>query len=184
MPDTADPARDAERARPHDDLRRRFLLWIPAAVCGAVAASLLTAAFRFLRPRTEAAAGADASGGWLAVGRVSELGGGEPVRRSLGVERRAGWSVARREEAVYVLPGGGGRVVSAVCPHEGCEVEWEPGARAFLCPCHDSRFDADGRRTTGPAERGLAQLPSRLNGDVLEVQFRPDGGTEAGVVSG
>lgn len=160
--------------------RRRFLLWLSASVFGAVAASLFASAFKFLRPQGAAAVSEE----WRAVGRVTEMGGGEPVRRALSVERSAGWSVGRREEAVYVLPGGARRVVSAVCPHEGCEVEWEPGARAFLCPCHDSRFDADGRRLTGPAERGLAQLPARLNGDVLEVQFRPDGGTEAGVVQG
>ncbi|HEV3469001.1 MAG TPA: Rieske 2Fe-2S domain-containing protein [Pyrinomonadaceae bacterium] len=177
MTDTSERSREAGGARTHDDLRRRFLLWIPAAVFGAAAVSLLTTAYRFLRPRAGAAAAdADPRGGWLAVGRVSEMGGGRPLRRAVTVERRAGWSLARREQAVFVLPGAGPRVVSAVCPHEGCEVEWDAGASAFLCPCHDSRFGPDGERTAGPAERGLARLPARVTGDVLEVLYEPSGG--------
>lgn len=175
MPDTSDPSRDAEGARTHDDLRRRFLLWIPAAVFGAAAVSLVAAAFRFLRPWKEAAAPADSSGGWLAVGRVAELGGDQPLRRAVTVERRAGWSLARREQAVFVLPRQGPAVVSAVCPHEGCEVEWDAASAAFLCPCHDSRFDAGGARVAGPAERGLARVPARVTGDVLEVLYEPSG---------
>jgi Rieske Fe-S protein len=187
MSDADKYAHEADEPRPLDDLRRRFLLWIPAAVFGPIALTLLAAAFKFLRPRAgEAAAGADASAGWLAVGRVSELGGEGPVRRAVVVERRAGWSLARREEAVFVLPRGGPRVLSAVCPHEGCEVDWDAGAGAFLCPCHDSRFDAEGARAGGPAERGLAQLPARVSGDVLEVRFGPvsGGGPEAPAVQG
>lgn len=185
MPDDKQPARDADAPRPTSAVRRRFLLWIPAAVCGSVALTLLATAFKFLRPDA-VAAGADGGAGWLAVGRVAELGGEGPVRRAVVVERRAGWSLARREQAVFVLPRGGPRVVSAICPHEGCEVDWDAAAGAFLCPCHDSRFDADGARTSGPAERGLAQLPARVSGDVLEVRFGPadGGGPEDAAVQG
>lgn len=185
MPDHKRPARDAEGPRPPSASRRRFLLWVPAAVCGSVALTLLATAFKFLRPGA-GGAGADSEAGWLAVGRVAELGGEGPVRRAVVVERRAGWSLARREQAVFVLPRGGPRVVSAVCPHEGCEVDWDAGAGAFLCPCHDSRFDADGARTSGPAEHGLARLPTRVSGDVLEVRIGPaqGGGPEAPAVQG
>ena len=48
--------------------------------------------------------------------------------------------------------------LSAVCPHLGCAVGWDAAAKNFLCPCHDSRFEADGPRIGGPAERGLDPL--------------------------
>jgi Rieske Fe-S protein len=48
---------------------------------------------------------------------------------------------------------------SAVCPHLGCTIGWDAAKKNFLCPCHDSRFDAAGTRMTGPAERGLDPLP-------------------------
>lgn len=49
--------------------------------------------------------------------------------------------------------------LSAVCPHLGCAVGWDPVAKNFLCPCHDSRFDVGGERLHGPVERGLDPLP-------------------------
>ena len=49
--------------------------------------------------------------------------------------------------------------LSAVCPHLGCAIGWDPAAKNFLCPCHDSRFEADGAKMTGPSERGLDPLP-------------------------
>jgi len=48
---------------------------------------------------------------------------------------------------------------SAVCPHLGCAVGWDPAANNYLCPCHDSRFGVDGAKLTGPSERGLDTLP-------------------------
>jgi Rieske Fe-S protein len=38
-------------------------------------------------------------------------------------------------------------------------VGWDTAAGNFLCPCHDSRFSAEGNKLTGPSERGLDELP-------------------------
>lgn len=153
-------------------LRRRLILWIPAAVFASVFGSVAAAAFRFLRPRAgEVGAGVGPAGGWLPVAKLSELGGAEPLMREVTVEHRAGWSVTPRGHTVFVLPGAERRVVSAVCPHEGCEVEWDGAQRKFLCPCHDSVFGADGSRLAGPAQSDLARLPTRASGDTLEIQY-------------
>ncbi len=45
---------------------------------------------------------------------------------------------------------------SLVCTHLGCTVE--KNAQGFACPCHGSRFDADGRVTHGPANQPLRSL--------------------------
>ncbi len=37
------------------------------------------------------------------------------------------------------------------CPHLGCALKWNPQEHSWDCPCHGSRFDADGQLLDGPA---------------------------------
>lgn len=66
--------------------------------------------------------------------------------------------------------------LSAVCPHLGCGVGWDPSAGNFLCPCHDSRFSPEGRKLTGPSERGMDELPLKVVDGRLQLtwmRFKP-----------
>jgi glycine/D-amino acid oxidase-like deaminating enzyme/nitrite reductase/ring-hydroxylating ferredoxin subunit len=44
---------------------------------------------------------------------------------------------------------------SAVCPHMGCIVAWNPAASTWDCPCHGSRFDKLGGVINGPSPKDL-----------------------------
>jgi Rieske Fe-S protein len=87
-------------------------------------------------------------------------------------EQINGWAVTREQHRVYVLPAKNNQVLSAVCPHEGCEVAWEQAINRFSCPCHESYFAADGSRLSGPARRDLDLLPVRVQDDKLQVQYQ------------
>lgn len=55
----------------------------------------------------------------------------------------------------------GFKALSLVCTHLGCTVGQVAGG--FACPCHGSRYDAQGSVTRGPASRPLRQLRTELS---------------------
>ncbi|WP_008314399.1 Rieske 2Fe-2S domain-containing protein [Leptolyngbya sp. PCC 6406] len=55
--------------------------------------------------------------------------------------------------------------ISSVCPHRQCVVDWDPAAELFICPCHDSRFDAEGKVTQGPATTHLETVAVTADGE-------------------
>lgn len=57
--------------------------------------------------------------------------------------------------AVYRDEAGDVHKRSAVCPHLGCLVAWNSSEQTWDCPCHGSRFSADGRVYQGPANADL-----------------------------
>lgn len=115
----------------------------------------------------------------ISVASLSDL----PVRVPLVARSvRDAWSAAtdvplgsawvRRDERGQV------QALSSVCPHLGCAVAFEPTAREFRCPCHESAFSVNGDRRRGPSERGLDPLPLTVeNGRVkiTWVRFRAGG---------
>jgi cytochrome b6-f complex iron-sulfur subunit len=58
--------------------------------------------------------------------------------------------------AVLLHTESGFSALSLVCTHLGCTVE--SSADGFACPCHGSRFDAEGKATHGPAINSLQTL--------------------------
>ncbi len=57
--------------------------------------------------------------------------------------------------AVYKDDRGTVHEMSAVCPHLGGIVHWNPGEKTWDCPCHGSRFSCTGEVQHGPAVEGL-----------------------------
>ncbi|MCG3151392.1 MAG: Cytochrome b6-f complex iron-sulfur subunit [bacterium] len=62
-------------------------------------------------------------------------------------------------------------VLSAVCTHLGCQVQWEAEQDRFFCPCHHGTFDASGARTSGPPPKPLTPMPFVIQGDRLIVSL-------------
>ncbi|HVR70942.1 MAG TPA: FAD-dependent oxidoreductase [Vicinamibacteria bacterium] len=90
---------------------------------------------------------------WLTPGEVSKV---DEIPAGEGAVLRRGLS----KVAAYRDPSG--RVVerSAVCRHLGCLVEWNSGEKTWDCPCHGSRYTAEGRVVNGPATTDLPPAES------------------------
>jgi glycine/D-amino acid oxidase-like deaminating enzyme/nitrite reductase/ring-hydroxylating ferredoxin subunit len=58
--------------------------------------------------------------------------------------------------AVYRDEAGKVHKRSAVCPHLGCVVAWNSTERTWDCPCHGSRYSAEGKVYQGPANSDLS----------------------------
>lgn len=48
--------------------------------------------------------------------------------------------------------------INPTCTHLGCTVDWKADQNQFVCPCHGSRYDNQGRVVHGPAQRSLGLI--------------------------
>ncbi|SRR5579883_1454334 len=48
--------------------------------------------------------------------------------------------------------------INPTCTHLGCTVDWKADQNRFVCPCHGSQYDNQGRVVHGPARRNLGLL--------------------------
>jgi glycine/D-amino acid oxidase-like deaminating enzyme/nitrite reductase/ring-hydroxylating ferredoxin subunit len=88
--------------------------------------------------------------------RQRSTGTGE--RRSLRSLRPGqGKVIQQGGQSVAAYRGSDGSLTlrSATCPHMGCIVGWNTAERTWDCPCHGSRFTAEGEVISGPAETPL-----------------------------
>ncbi len=71
-----------------------------------------------------------------------------------------------QEQQVYIvrMPDGF-YAVSAICTHLGCVTQWKPDSNQIACPCHGSKFTADGTKIEGPAPRPLPHFAISLTAD-------------------
>lgn len=66
-------------------------------------------------------------------------------------------------------------VLGAKCRHLGCNVDWQPVAKQFLCPCHYSQYGPEGQLLKGPARHPLFAWRARVESDriTLDPRARP-----------
>ncbi|HWI16661.1 MAG TPA: FAD-dependent oxidoreductase [Vicinamibacterales bacterium] len=88
---------------------------------------------------------------WVTPGDVADV---DQIAKDTGAVIRRG----ALKVAVYRDPTGAVHECSAICPHLGCIVAWNPAEKTWDCPCHGSRFDKFGEVINGPANAGLPKV--------------------------
>lgn len=127
------------------------------------------------------AGGGVAEAPWVEVAGEREVRADAPLKASMRVPVRDGFFTTLVEiGAVWLRRGQGGSIaaLSGTCPHLGCGIGLDAKG-GFVCPCHDSRFTADGAFTSGPSPRPMDALPVRIqDGRVLVQALRFATGTK------
>jgi len=65
------------------------------------------------------------------------------------------------------------RVLSNVCTHLGCRVNWHPDIEHYVSPCHDGHFDLTGKNVSGPPPRPLDEFTTKIENGNLFIQLPP-----------
>mmetsp|Transcript_29418 Transcript_29418/g.58650 ORF Transcript_29418/g.58650 Transcript_29418/m.58650 type:complete len:214 (+) Transcript_29418:44-685(+) len=124
-------------------------------------------------------------------------GGGTAAKDALGNEiTKAGWLASHQAgdhsltqglkgDATYLIVKEDKTIeeygLNAVCTHLGCVVPWVASANKFMCPCHGSQYNSEGKVVRGPAPLSLALAHVTISdSDVItytpwtETDFRTD----------
>jgi len=112
---------------------------------------------------------------WVRTIALDHLRDGEPARVKIVADERDAWKLEKNAElgsAWLVRAGDTVRAYSVVCPHLGCSIDVAANGKGFECPCHESSFDESGKRESGPSPRDMDALATRVEGGVVEIDFR------------
>lgn len=111
---------------------------------------------------------------WVKVCPTSGVQKGEPMRFVYSFLREDAYLQKTERGTVYVMTDDGRyfTVLSNVCPHAGCGVRWDRQSKAFLCPCHNGRFDAKGKVIAGPPPKPLNEVVHEARDGFLFIKMK------------
>ena len=106
---------------------------------------------------------------WVEVAELSRLPESQPEEIVFRRNRKDGWKILSEKTSAWVSKKPGGQVVAFApsCTHLGCAFHYDEKQRNYLCPCHTSTFDLEGRPLDGPAPRPLDRYQTRIEGGKL-----------------
>ncbi|MBL8175493.1 MAG: ubiquinol-cytochrome c reductase iron-sulfur subunit [Bryobacterales bacterium] len=158
-----------------DVSRRRFHLGAIYGLMGTIGAALgIPAAVYLLFPPKSRKAEE-----WVEVTDIASLPQGVPEEIVFRKNRVDGWKISSEKTSAWVLKKSASEVIafSPQCTHLGCAFRYEEQKKTFLCPCHTSNFDMDGKVIDGPAPRPLDRYQVKVDGNKLllgPVQTSPE----------
>jgi len=170
--DTSQESDEPKGAQP-DASRRRFMMagvgLLGTAVAGATAAPVVQLIAYPLSNDTTT--GGDVL---IDVGAVAQFSD-KPLKVDLYADKIDAWNKATNVKigSAWVVQRGEELIaMSTICPHLGCAIDYDEAGERFVCPCHDSYFDLDGKETEGPSPRRMDRLELVSADNLVRVRYQ------------
>lgn len=149
-----------------DLAKRGTMNWLLAGAVAAPAAGLAGPfALFFVPPKVGGGAGGQVAKDALGndVKQSAWLATHQPGDRSLvqGLKGDATYMIVKDDGSIETYG------LNAVCTHLGCVVPWNKAENKFMCPCHGSQYNAQGKKIRGPAPLSLALAHLNVTDDVV-----------------
>jgi len=112
---------------------------------------------------------------YLVPPAATDLGGDSVVAAKVGELKANSGKIFRfgsRPGLLVRTADGEYRVMSAVCTHLNCTVQYRSDVREVWCACHNGFYDLNGRNVAGPPPRPLESYVVHINGDDVVVSRR------------
>jgi Rieske Fe-S protein len=155
--------------------RRDFL-----KICSVVLSSLIGVAYAvplirtFISPALRQTV--SGSTGLIELGSISSCQVNVPMNVKIVGAKTDAWTKFPPTEigAVWVIMDKDKKFTAftSICPHLGCGINWDEGSGKFICPCHDSFFDIEGRVLSGPSPRGMDTLETEIKDGKIFVKYQ------------
>lgn len=149
--------------------RRQFLNWVGIGMIATSLPVAIAACGSSSSDSTATDATADGGSTTVASGAGTAVGSTAQLQQDGFILDESGSSPV----LVIADPNADGGVIAVnpTCTHAGCAVEWKADQTEFVCPCHDSKFDAGGAVVQGPATKPLSVYPATVEGEQILVQI-------------
>jgi menaquinol-cytochrome c reductase iron-sulfur subunit len=147
--------------------RRHFFVGAIYGLWAAIGAALGIPALIYLLFPPKAHKNAE----WVAAGDLTRITPNVPQEVTFRRNRVDGWKVTSEKSTAWVVKDASNQITAfgPQCTHLGCAIHWEDGKGQFLCPCHNSVFDAQGKVVSGPAPRPLDRYETKVEGTQLMI---------------
>jgi Rieske Fe-S protein len=109
------------------------------------------------------------AGAPMAIGNLKDIPIKTPFHFSFTITKVNGWERTASSFGGFVVRNSEDpkdiQVLSSRCTHLSCRVNWKEDAQAFVCPCHDAKFGADGKVLNGPPPAPLGRFEYQVAED-------------------
>jgi Rieske Fe-S protein len=105
---------------------------------------------------------------WIPLGKLEKFEIGKPALVTFTRSKVNGWEKTANSYGMFVLKKSDTDVLvlSNICTHLSCRVNWKEDRQEYVCPCHDAQFGINGEVLSGPPPRPL----DSFSGDQVKVE--------------